>query len=356
MVSIIVSNYNYGQYLSDAINSALNQTECEVEVIVVDDGSTDHSRDIIGRYGDRIIPILKRNGGQASALNAGFTRSRGEIVIFLDADDALLPDIARRVSETFGANFDAAKVQYRMEVIDAQGSRSGVRKPASHLPLRSGDLRRHVLTFPFDMTWMATSGNAFARSALNVIFPIPEENDEHGRVGADWYVVHLAALCGSVVSLDEVGALYRVHDRNHYEVATSDVDLPHVRQTIAYAQQTRGYIQQCADRLQLPDRPRTADDILSVSDLANRLISLKLDRAHHPLRDDRVGRLLRLGMRAALRRFDVSWVMRLMFCAWFVAMAVAPHPMARELAERFLYPEKRTGLNHVLRRLHAQNS
>src|SRR3990172_4791472 len=141
-VSIIIDNYNYGRFLRDAIDSALRQTCRDVEVIVVDDGSTDDSRDIIRGYGDRITPILKANGGQASALNAGLARSRGDVVIFLDADDVLAPGIARRVSEVFAANRDAAKVQYRMEVIDVQSQRTGTIKPARHLPMRSGDLRR----------------------------------------------------------------------------------------------------------------------------------------------------------------------------------------------------------------------
>src|SRR5713226_5859186 len=88
--SIIVNNYNYGRFLKDAIDSALHQSYPGVEVIVVDDGSTDHSREIIASYGDRIIPVLKENGGQASAFNAGFSQSRGKVIFFLDSDDAML--------------------------------------------------------------------------------------------------------------------------------------------------------------------------------------------------------------------------------------------------------------------------
>jgi glycosyltransferase involved in cell wall biosynthesis len=67
LVSIIINNYNYGRFLPDAIASALRQTYERVEVLVVDDGSTDHSREVMTSYGDQIIPILKENGGQASA-------------------------------------------------------------------------------------------------------------------------------------------------------------------------------------------------------------------------------------------------------------------------------------------------
>jgi glycosyltransferase involved in cell wall biosynthesis len=68
LVSVIINNYNYGRFLGEAIDSVLNQTYQRTETIVVDDGSTDNSREIIAGYGDRIIPVLKANGGQ----NSGF--------------------------------------------------------------------------------------------------------------------------------------------------------------------------------------------------------------------------------------------------------------------------------------------
>jgi glycosyltransferase involved in cell wall biosynthesis len=68
LVSILINNYNYGRFLTEAIDSALNQTYSNIEVIVVDDGSTDNSQEIIKSYQDKIIPILKPNGGQASAI------------------------------------------------------------------------------------------------------------------------------------------------------------------------------------------------------------------------------------------------------------------------------------------------
>jgi glycosyltransferase involved in cell wall biosynthesis len=90
-VSIIINNYNYDRFLPDAINSAINQTYPHTEIIVVDDGSTDNSRDIIAGYGQRIIPIFQPNSKQAAAFNSGFAKSKGDIIIFLDADDYLFP-------------------------------------------------------------------------------------------------------------------------------------------------------------------------------------------------------------------------------------------------------------------------
>src|SRR5262249_61789343 len=94
--SIVINNYNYGRFLRDAIGSALNQSYPHVEVIVVDDGSTDGSREIIAGYGDRIIPVLKQNGGQASAYNARVARSCGKVMLFLDSDDMLLRTAVER--------------------------------------------------------------------------------------------------------------------------------------------------------------------------------------------------------------------------------------------------------------------
>ncbi len=97
LVSIIINNYNYARYLPHAIDSALDQTFSPIEVIVVDDGSNDDSEEVIREYGDLITAIFKPNGGQASAFNVGLRHSEGDYVIFLDADDILLPHIVESI-------------------------------------------------------------------------------------------------------------------------------------------------------------------------------------------------------------------------------------------------------------------
>jgi glycosyltransferase involved in cell wall biosynthesis len=348
LVSIIINNYNYGRYLQEAIDSALAQTYQYVEVIVVDDGSTDNSRAIISNYVGRITPILKENGGQASALNAGFARSRGDLIIFLDSDDVLLPETVWRVIEVFHTNPDVAKVMYRTEVIDAYGVRTGVVKPPSYLPMRSGDLRRHVLTFPFDMTRMSTSGNAFSARILSAIFPIPEH--VYGRVGADWYVCYITPLFGTVIFLKEVGAYYRVHDLNNYEAPC--ISLVRIRETISYMSTTNVYIKKFADCLELQDRPGASNDIFSISYIANRVVSLKLDPLRHPIENDRLSRLLLYAVLASFRRFDVSLPMKLIFLLWFAGMVLAPKPLAWWLAKKFFLPESRAQFNNMLEMLH----
>src|SRR5207253_5996288 len=111
LASIIVNNYNYGRFLREAVDSALNQTYRHTEVIVVDDGSTDRSPEIIASYGERIVPVLKQNGGQNSALNAGFSLSRGDVILFLDSDDVLFPTAVRAAVDAFSEP-DVVKVHW----------------------------------------------------------------------------------------------------------------------------------------------------------------------------------------------------------------------------------------------------
>jgi glycosyltransferase involved in cell wall biosynthesis len=340
---VIINNYNYGRFLPAAIESALGQTYPNVRVIVVDDGSTDDSRAVMRSFGGRIVSVLKENGGQASAFNAGFARSSGDLVVFLDSDDVLLPDAVERIVAVAETDPAAVRIQYPKEVIDAAGRATGIVRPSPHIPLASGDLREAALTRPFDLASVPTG--SFRSWALRRLLPIPE--DEFAEC-ADWYLVHLAALLGPVAALEAPAYGYRVHGGNRYEPKRPRLDLEHVRQSVRYAAATRRHLLRLADELGRT-RPH---DILSVADLANRLISRRLDPERHPIPDDRTPALALNGIRAALRRSDVSPVMRLMFVAWFLGTAALPRGSSRRLGERFLFPERRPRLNRALARMH----
>lgn len=168
LVSIIINNYNYAQFIGQAIDSVLSQTYPNTEVIVVDDGSTDKSVELIASYSDRIVPVLKKNGGQGSAINAGFQVSHGAIVIFLDADDYLFPHTVEQVVAAWKPG--VAKVQYRLELVDAQRNFLDL-YPAPEILLDSGDVLPILLEKGRYET-LVTSGNAFCRAVLDQIFPI----------------------------------------------------------------------------------------------------------------------------------------------------------------------------------------
>jgi hypothetical protein len=344
-VDIVVTNHNYGSYLAGAIDSALRQTHPQVRVVVVDDGSTDESRQVLRGFKDRVEVVLKERGGQASALNAGIERCAGDVLLLLDADDILRPEAAERVAAAFERDADLAKVQFRMAVIDAGGRLTGATKPTGHLLPPTGDARRAELAFPFDIAWLPGGGTAFRTQLVRRILPIPEL--DYPYCGADWHLVHLSALLGPAAALDEVCAEYRIHGRNGYELDAPRLDLNHVRDSILYAGATCRSLERLADEMEM-ERQRP---ILSLSDLANRLISLKLEPQRHPVAEDRTATLLVASLHAVKRRFDVSWLMKGLFSAWFLAEAVAPRPLARRLAELFLFPERRRTFNRLLGRL-----
>lgn len=344
-VDVLVTNHNYARFLPQAIESACAQTYPDVNVIVVDDGSIDASREVLRRYEDRVEVVLKEQGGQASALNAGIERCRGDVLLVLDADDVLRPQAAELVAATLAARPELAKVQFPMAIVDAEGRPTGAVKPGGHLRAPVGDQRRAELAFPFDLPWLPGGGTGFRTEAVRRILPIPAE--DYPRSGADWYLVHLTALLGEAALLDEVCAEYRVHGGNAYELERDEIDLDHVREAIVFAAATTRSLEALADELGLEH----ARPILSYADLANRLVSLKLEPQLHPVAADRARTLLADAFRATRRRFDVSLPMKALLVAWFALEAVAPRRLARPPAELFLFPGRRSGFNRLLGRL-----
>ena len=155
-VSVIINNYNYETYIGAAVESVLNQTFSDFELIVVDDGSTDNSRAIIASFQDnRIQIVLKANGGQASALNAGFSMAKGLYVAFLDSDDLFDKDKLERVLNVF-TKFDYVLVQHQLRIIDQNGQNTGSLFPT----LKEGELDVLPLYFQHRHTnyFSATSG------------------------------------------------------------------------------------------------------------------------------------------------------------------------------------------------------
>jgi hypothetical protein len=337
-VDIVVTSFNYARFLPAAIDSALAQDHPRVRVIVVDDGSRDGSPQIIEGYGDRVQPILKANGGQASAFNAALAAAQGDVVLFLDADDELEPHAAARVAAVLAAEPRLAKVQWRMTAIDGEGRPTGATLPPPGLPLPQGDQCAAELAYSFALTWLATSGNAFPRPVLERILPMPEAPY---RVNADWYLQHLTPLLGPVRSLDEPLSRRRFHGDNAYGSDAAELDLGQLRTTIVTAAATRAEIERLAAELGLQRPP---GPLLAVSDQANRLISLRLDPARHPVAGDTRRGLVRGGLRAAGRRSDAAPALRAAFRAWFLAMAVAPRAAAVHLGTWFAFPERRPAL------------
>lgn len=206
-VSIVINNYNYEKFLGEAIDSALNQTYCNIKVIVIDDGSTDNSKKVIDRYAYRIHAVNKENGGQGSAFNEGLKHVEGSVVMFLDADDVLAPSAVQKVVDAFMADERLVCVRWRLTLIDEVGRPLGATNPGHHIDVPTGDLSEWVVANGWRYATPPTSGNAFKASCLRSFFPIPPNI----RRCCDVYLFGNIALRGGLGFIDEVLGCYRQH-------------------------------------------------------------------------------------------------------------------------------------------------
>lgn len=330
-VSIIINNYNYGRFLSQAIDSALNQAYSNTEVVVVDDGSTDNSREIIASYGDKIIPVLKENGGHGSTFNAGLAASCGEIIIFLDADDYLFPDTIERVVAAWKPG--VVKVQYRLDVVDTSGNRRGIFPPPERT-LDAGDVVPILLEKGRYGT-PVTSGNAFSRDVLEKIGLIPEAEFRHC---GESYLVNLAPFYGQLVSIEQPLGAYRMHGSNDWGI-TQEADLQkfgkYVKSDVQrYALLARkapdfGYTfpEDCADR-----------DYLH---LRNRIISLRLNPQDHPVASDSSFVLTYKALRATWLYSELNVKRRVIWSIRLMLMGLLPQAMSKQFIKWILISRSR---------------
>src|SRR5262245_54183980 len=119
-VSVVIPCYNQARYLSDAVSSVRQQTHRPIECIVVDDGSTDGTSDVAVELG--ALVVRQTNNGVSAARNAGLRIARGDFIVFLDADDVLLPDALARGVGALAAQPAAAAVVSRCEVMAEDGT------------------------------------------------------------------------------------------------------------------------------------------------------------------------------------------------------------------------------------------
>jgi len=122
-LSIIIANYNYCDFVGATIESALTVDWPDKEVIVVDDASTDDSWSIIEGFRGRVTTYFRPKSHQLGAHMCGFEQSTGEIIIFLDSDDLLEPEVMQKIAKVWRPG--VSKVQYRMNLIDATGAQLG---------------------------------------------------------------------------------------------------------------------------------------------------------------------------------------------------------------------------------------
>jgi glycosyltransferase involved in cell wall biosynthesis len=131
-VSVIIPTYNRSNVVKDAIASALSQTERDLEIIVVDDGSTDHTRETVAVFADdRVRYFYKPNAGAASARNLGLSKADGEYIAFLDSDDIWPGDYLKVMLASLEANKDAGVAYASIERLTQDGGLKVAYGPAA---------------------------------------------------------------------------------------------------------------------------------------------------------------------------------------------------------------------------------
>jgi glycosyltransferase involved in cell wall biosynthesis len=210
LLSVIILNHNYGRYLRQCIESVLAQDYEAVELIVVDDGSTDDSRAVIDSYGEQVTASFKQNGGMVSAMNHGFRLAHGEVVVFVDSDDYLLPGALSAHARALGQP-GVVRSQAFMTVLDESQPLKESTIPSAHAA--EGELRELVLhRGPGSYVSSPNSGNAWSRHFLDQVFPLP---DRLRAVGGETFLMDAAPLFGRIVTFkDQPWATYRLHSDN----------------------------------------------------------------------------------------------------------------------------------------------
>lgn len=212
--SILINNYNYDRFLAKAIDSAFGQTWPHVQIIVVDDGSTDNSREIAQSYtGDNYLFLPKDNGGQNSCIAFGLPYVTGDYTIILDADDWLTPDACETIAGAIGRSAPNL-VMYRLEIVDTENRSVG---SFPNFPFEAENQRDYIRKNGF-VPSSPTSGNAYRTSFLRAAFAFVKE----GTFSSDGYLATAAGWTEQVVCLQDRLGFYLVHGANASTVAGWD--------------------------------------------------------------------------------------------------------------------------------------
>jgi len=207
LVSVLITNYNYGKLIGEAINSVLNQTYQNFEIIICDDGSTDDSIEIINEFikiENRIKLIAKQNGGQASALNAAFSASRGDIISVLDADDIFMPNKLELVVRSF-ANSGCGIVLHFLTTVDSHGNIIW----SNNGDFKQGWIAKSILLVDQMRIQFGSSIN-LRREVADKCFPLPDKF----RCDADRVLGNRALLISELNTIPLDLAVFRIHSSN----------------------------------------------------------------------------------------------------------------------------------------------
>jgi glycosyltransferase involved in cell wall biosynthesis len=273
--SVVINNYNYGQYLSDALDSALTQIAESDEILVVDDGSTDNSLDILSRYESEygIRVISQANQGQMKAVREGIRAAKREVILLLDSDDYFLAGYLDRLRKIYQDNSDidfaftgaivggsdAAQLKEIRDNLDRMELCPGkigptkwstllfyefVGVPTSGISLHAA-LARKILSLPMSID--ATQKISVFRAKL---LGLSESEARMSGFNADGIIVRSASILNAGKYYDDKpGFFYRIHGKNKHATMTRPARL-YIR-----AQKRKLFVDTISELFSLPTRP-----------------------------------------------------------------------------------------------------
>jgi glycosyltransferase involved in cell wall biosynthesis len=311
-LSVIIANYNYRDFVGAAIESALAIDWPDKELIVVDDASTDDSRDVIRSFTGKVTAYFRPKSHQLGAHKFGFEHSTGDVIIFLDADDLLEPEVMREVAKVWRPG--VSKVQFRMNLIDAAGTqlRSAIPQfPPKDDPekLRRSYLRTTAYTTP------PGSGNAYSRDFVREAFAAPSTIPQ-----SDAVLLTLAPILGDVLTIRKPLARYRIHPGSYGGMAS--LEPVKLRARLEQDVERARLLSTQCQRLGLPFPSGYLNR--SLNHLQYRLASYLIEPSAHPFPGDTLSGLACRLVSSAIISAQMPLRDRAILVAWAITCAAAP--------------------------------
>lgn len=335
--SIVVVNHNYARFLREAIESALAQTHADTEVIVIDDGSTDDSPAVIRSYGNLIIPVFKNNAGQASCYSRGLAVSSGDVVLYLDADDYLLPHCLSEVISNWSEG--CVKAHFYLDVVDERGARMDAVVPSGRLGRGTDPLAMMRLFGAYCSP--PASGNIYSRDFLGKILPMENESEfqhfDRIHFGADSITIFAAPYFGGIAAIPRILGCYRRHAN-----ASGGVAFTYQAETSLQKLEEEHRKDLLRDRAwRLVARQTQIPKMLEPSRLKRRFCYLRLSGRGLDPADNRLN-LLTKGVLSSIWWDGYSWTQKIAISGWFGGMALLPLKIAEILIRPALGISNRT--------------
>ncbi|HXJ05753.1 MAG TPA: glycosyltransferase [Candidatus Acidoferrum sp.] len=219
-VSVLIDTYNHERFIEEAIVSVLEQDfpAADREIIVVDDGSSDQTPEIVRTFEPQVRVLWKENGGQASAFNAGIPECKGEIVAFLDGDDWWAPGKLEQVCRALAEDQEIGLVGHGITEVYTDGREHT--ELLRETPRFRIDSETGALAFRLRKSFLGTSRMTFRTKVLRRIGPVPEAL----RIEADEYLFTLGAVLADVLILREALTFYRLHESNAFQVTNGNME------------------------------------------------------------------------------------------------------------------------------------